>query len=155
MCGCALKAKFASLPARSTMRANPAVLKGAPRSEVNTKALLGFLLALQPPQGPQFVPKDRMGARCALLDPAHVQGGRSELHLIPTQVHKLRSPQAVPIGHEDHRRVPLAPTVPLGLVHQPLDLGLGQIFAGAQVGIGEPLGGNCSIYGGWRDQLEV
>ena len=44
---------------------------------------------------------------------------------------------------------------PLAAVHQPLDLGLGQVLAGAQVGVGEPLGRNCSFYGGWRDQLEV
>jgi hypothetical protein len=37
MRGCALNASLASIAARSTMRANPAVLKGAPRSEVNTK----------------------------------------------------------------------------------------------------------------------
>ena len=41
MCGRALKACLASLPARSIMRAKPAVLKGAPRSEVNTKTDLG------------------------------------------------------------------------------------------------------------------
>jgi hypothetical protein len=41
MCGCALKPSFASAPARPTIRANPAVLKGAPRSDVNTKGDLG------------------------------------------------------------------------------------------------------------------
>ena len=41
MWGCALKPSLASTPARSTMRANPAVLKGAPRSEVNTNADFG------------------------------------------------------------------------------------------------------------------
>ena len=39
--------------------------------------------------------------------------------------------------------------------HQPLDFGLGQILAGAQVGVRRTLGGDCAIYGGWRDQLEV
>jgi hypothetical protein len=33
MCGCALKASFASTTARSTMRAKPAVVKGEPGSE--------------------------------------------------------------------------------------------------------------------------
>src|SRR3974390_3198144 len=41
MCGCALKASFASTPARSIILATPAVLKGAPRSEVNTKGDFG------------------------------------------------------------------------------------------------------------------
>jgi hypothetical protein len=49
----------------------------------------------------------------------------------------------------------LAPSVsPCGL-YQPLDLGLGQVFPGAQVGVWAPGGGNCSIYGGWGDQPEV
>jgi hypothetical protein len=33
------------------------------------------LLALQPPQRPQFVAQDRMRGRRALLDPADVQDG--------------------------------------------------------------------------------
>jgi hypothetical protein len=41
MCGCTLKPSLASIPARSTMRAKPAVVKGAPRSEVNTNGDLG------------------------------------------------------------------------------------------------------------------
>ena len=61
----------------------------------------------------------------------------------------------MPVGHQDHRGVPVAPAVPPGGVHQPLDLGLGQVLAGAQLAVGRPLGGDCSIYGGWRDQPEV
>jgi hypothetical protein len=34
-------------------------------------------------------------------------------------------------------------------------LGLGQVLAGPQLAVGEPPGGDCSFYGGWRDQLEV
>lgn len=34
MCACALKASFAARPARSIMRANPAVVNGTPRSDV-------------------------------------------------------------------------------------------------------------------------
>ena len=96
-----------------------------------------------------------MGAGRALLDPADVQRGRRELHLIPAEVHKLGSPKAVPVGHKDHRGVPMPPAVLPGGVHQPLDLGLSQVLAGAQVRVGEPPGRNCSFYGGWRDQLEV
>ena len=39
-----------------------------------------------------------MGGRGALLDPADVQSCRPEVHLLPPQVHKLRRPQAVPVG---------------------------------------------------------
>jgi hypothetical protein len=59
---------------------------------------LGFLFALKPPQRPQFVPEDWVGAWGALFDPADVQGGCGELHLIPAQVHQLRDPQAMPVG---------------------------------------------------------
>jgi len=42
ICGCALKANMASLPACSTIRPNPAVLEGAMRSDVNTNGDFGF-----------------------------------------------------------------------------------------------------------------
>lgn len=96
-----------------------------------------------------------MGARSALLDPAHVERGGPEVHLIPPEVDQLRGPEAVPVGHKNHRGVPVAPTVLPGSVHQPFDLGVGQILAAPQVAIGSPLGRDCSIYGGWRDQLQV
>jgi hypothetical protein len=41
------------------------------------------------------------------------------------------------------------------LVALPFDLGLRQVFAGAQVGIGAAGGCDCSYFGGWRDQPEV
>ena len=78
-----------------------------------------------------------MRARRAPLDPADVQRGRPEVHLIPSQVYKLRSPQAVPVGHKDHGGVPMPPAVLPGGVHQPLDLGLSQVLAGAQVRVGD------------------
>ena len=144
------------LPARPLDHAGePSGAERCPAFRGEHEGRLGLLLALEPPQRPQFVAEDRMGAWGALLDPADVQGGRSELHLIPAQVHQLGGPQAVPVGHQDHGGVPVAPAVALGGVHQPLDLGLGQVLAGAQVGVGRALGGDCSIYGGWRDQLEV
>jgi hypothetical protein len=31
----------------------------------------------------------------------------------------------------------------------------GQVLAGAQLAVRGPLRGNCSVYGGWRDQLQV
>jgi hypothetical protein len=57
--------------------------------------------------------------------------------------------------HQDHRGVPMSPTVSLGGLEQPFDLGFRQVLAGAQVGIGAAFGFNCSLFGGWRDQLEV
>ncbi len=61
----------------------------------------------------------------------------------------------LPIGHKDHSGVPVAPTVPLGRIDEPLDLALGQVLTGPQGGVGKPLRQNCSICGGWRDQSQV
>ena len=46
---------------------------------------LRFLIALEPPQGAQFVAKDRMGAGRALLGPTDVESGRSEVDLCSTR----------------------------------------------------------------------
>jgi hypothetical protein len=46
---------------------------------------LRFLIALEPPQGAQFVAKDRMGAGPALLGPRDVESGRSEVDLCSTR----------------------------------------------------------------------
>jgi hypothetical protein len=93
-----------------------------------------------------------MGTGAALLDPADVQGGRGEVDLVPAQVGQFARPQAVPIGHQDHGGVPVSPSVCLGGPEQALDLGLGQVLAGAQVGVGGTLRPNCSIYGAWSHQ---
>ena len=44
---------------------------------------LRLLFSLKPPEGAQFVAKDWMRAGRALLDPTDVQGGRSEVNLLP------------------------------------------------------------------------
>ena len=90
-----------------------------------------------------------MGAGAALFDPADVEGGRGEVDLIPAQVDQFGCPEAVAIGHQDHRGIPVAPSVALGGLEQPLDLGLRQVLAGPQVGVGAALRCNCSIYGAW------
>jgi hypothetical protein len=59
------------------------------------------------------------------------------------------------VGHQEHRRVPMAPTVALGGRNEPLYLALRQVLAGAKVRVGEARGHDCSFYGGWRDQLQV
>ena len=47
MCGWALKASLATLPARSIIRAKPAVVDGEPRSDVNTNGDFGAFLPRQ------------------------------------------------------------------------------------------------------------
>src|SRR5262249_42350369 len=51
--------------------------------------------------------------------------------------------------------VPVSVSVVLGGRDQLLDLGLGQVFAGAIVGVGASLRANCLFYGRWGNQLEV
>ena len=70
----------------------PGSAKGCPTLGGEHKRRLGLLLAFEPPQRPQLVTEDRMGARCALLDPAHVERGGPEVHLVPPQVHQLGCP---------------------------------------------------------------
>ncbi len=97
-----------------------------------------------------------MGTRAALLDPADLQGRRSEVHLIPAQVRHLACPQAVPVGHQDHCGVTVGPAVCLGSFQQSLDLGFREVLAGAQIGIGTaPGGADCSFFGGRRDETEA
>jgi hypothetical protein len=96
-----------------------------------------------------------MDAWGALLDPADVEGGRPEVNLIPPQVHQFRSSQAVPVGHQNHCRVPVAVPVARGGLHQPFDLGLRQVFACAQVAVAASFGHNCLFYGVRRDQLKM
>ena len=58
---------------------------------------------------------------------------------------QLAGPQAVPIGHQDHRGVAVAPAIALGGFQQPLDLGLRQVLAGPQVGVAAALHCDCSF----------
>jgi len=41
----------------------------------------------------------------------------------------------VAVGHQDHRSVAVSPSVAVGGLEQPFDLGIRQVFAGAKVGI--------------------
>jgi hypothetical protein len=61
----------------------------------------------------------------------------------------------VTIGDQDHRRIAMPPAVLPSNFHQTLNLGLGQVLAGPQVGIGRPLRHDCSVYDAWRDEFEV
>ena len=76
-----------------------------------------------------------MSAWGALLKPTDVQRGRPEVHLIPAQVYQLGNPQAVSVGHEDHGGIPVAVAVARGGLHEPLDLGLSQVFPRPKVAV--------------------
>jgi hypothetical protein len=51
--------------------------------------------------------------------------------------------------------VSAAIAVVLGGLNQPFDLRLRQVLPCPHVLVGRPFGGNCSIYGSWRDQSET
>jgi hypothetical protein len=73
-----------------------------------------------------------MHTRHPIFNPAHVQAGiAAQVHLIPSQINQFRRPKAMPERQQDHRGVALP--IPIGLrgFDQSLDLGLGQVFAGA------------------------
>ena len=59
-----------------------------------------------------------------------------EFDLVPAQIDQLADPQAVTERDQDHGGVAMTPAIAPRGVDQFLDLGLGQIFAGAQFGIG-------------------
>src|SRR5262245_32374112 len=80
-----------------------------------------------------------MSAGCTLLDPSDVQRGGSEIHLLPPQVHQLRSAQAVPVGNQDYRGVAVPPTVLPSRVHQSLDFAVGQVLASVQLAVWQTL----------------
>ena len=61
----------------------------------------------------------------------------------------------MPVSYKNHGPVPVAVAVVLGGFNQPFDLGLSQVLPCPHVLVGRPFGGNCSIYGSWRDQPET
>ena len=56
-----------------------------------------------------------------------------EVDLIPSQVADFRSPQAVSIGNEEHRRVAVAVPIALYGLDELFNLGLGQMLSAAKL----------------------
>ena len=71
-----------------------------------------------------------MNAGRAALGPSNVQFPGLEVDIIPTQGHELAGSQAVAVGDQDGRGVPMAPAVFLRRLNQLLDLPLGKVLAG-------------------------
>jgi hypothetical protein len=65
------------------------------------------------------------------------------------------APQPVPVGNQDHGRVPVAMAVALHGIDQCLDLVGREVFAGPQVGVGTAPRHNCPIYDGCPHYLQV
>jgi hypothetical protein len=81
---------------------------------------------------PHLVALQQMRGRIALLGPAHMKPMAIEINLIPPQIHKLDRSESVPIGDEDHRRIPMTAAVFLGRFDEAIDLGRRQMLAAAQ-----------------------
>src|ERR1039457_2669609 len=61
----------------------------------------------------------------------------------------------MPVSHKDHGGVSVTVAIVLRGLDQLFDLGLGQVFSAAKLAVRSPPRGNCSFFGGWRDQLQV
>jgi hypothetical protein len=82
-----------------------------------------------------------LDARCAgipALGPTHMQASSGQVDVVPAQCHQLRGSEAVAVGNQDGRAVPMPGAVLLGGLNKPRDLPLGQVFAAAPT--------NCYIY---------
>jgi hypothetical protein len=91
MCGCALIVSLAAMPARSIMRAKPAVVNAAPRSEVNTKGDL------------ESTDHSLSGTGLALFflgRTAEVKAGRILLHWPVSTARRLPSKNTARLGDE-------------------------------------------------------
>ena len=82
--------------ARSSIRAKPAVVKGAPRSETNMNGDDGASRWRR--RSSHFAAGQGMRAGRTILRPADVQGSLSEIDLIPTEVAQFGRTQTVPEG---------------------------------------------------------
>jgi hypothetical protein len=64
----------------------------------------------------EAAPAKRVHARYSALGPPHMQLAGPEVDVVPPQRHELASAQAMAIGEQDCRRIPMAPAVaPRGL----------------------------------------
>src|SRR5262249_10292901 len=97
------------------------------------------VIAAQLAQRPHLVTPDWVHTGDSVLDPVNVKAALGQFDLLPLQVADLRGPQTVSIGHQDHGRVAMPVAAMLsGVVHQPLDLALGEV---------SPL--DCQVYDAW------
>ena len=71
-----------------------------------------------------------MRGRSALFDPPDVEHGRGEVYLRPFEGDKLGCPQSMPVGEQDHSRVPMAVSVAFGRRNERFHFACGQMLAG-------------------------
>src|SRR5262249_42425305 len=96
-----------------------------------------------------------MGTRLPAFYSADMKRRRIEVDLLPPKVCDLRRSEAMPIGNENHRRIPVTVSIVLCSLDELLDLGLSQVLPAAKLSIWLPLRGNCSFFGGWLHHAQV
>src|ERR1019366_6371265 len=106
-------------------------------------------------QRSQLIATNRMRARLPALHSADMKRCRVPVELLPTQVANFRSTQAVPIGNQDHGRVPVTVSIVLCGLDKLFNLSFGQMLSAAKLAVRPAHRGNCSFFGGWLHQLEV
>jgi hypothetical protein len=111
--------------------------------------------ALETAQRAQLTAGDRVCARRTTFGSADVQTAALEVDLIPAQPDQLGGSQTVSEGNKDHGCIAVAISIVLGGLDQLLDLGFGQVFAGAILGVRTSTWSNCPFYGGWSNQSEM
>src|SRR6516165_5963220 len=83
------------------------------------------------------------------LDAGDMQETMRQVYLLPPERAQFGRPEAMPVGQQDHGRVPMAMAVIPGSLHKPFDLTLRQVFTLAVMGVGQTTSANCSLYRGW------
>jgi hypothetical protein len=73
---------------------------------------------------------------------------------IPFQVAHLDRPQAMPEGNQDHGGVPVPVTVRASRIHEPLDLGFGELLSIPRFAVWLATRPNCPINGRWDDKAQ-
>src|SRR5450759_3578567 len=96
-----------------------------------------------------------MRARLPALYPADMKRCGVPVNLLPPQVADLRSPQPMPVSHEDRGGVPVTVAIVLRGLDQLFNLGFGEVLSAAKLAVRPAQRANCSFFGGWRDQLQV
>src|SRR5450759_2373985 len=96
-----------------------------------------------------------MSARLSALYPADMKRCGVPVNLLPPQVADLRSPQPMPVSHQDRGGVPVTVAIVLRGLDQLINLGFSKVLSAAKLAIRPAQRCDCSFFGGWRDQLQV
>ena len=79
---------------------------------------------------------------------------------VPPQRNELARPQPVPVGDQHHGGIAMAVAILPGGIDQAGDLAIGEVLAGADLGVAfaarrAPAIANCPNNGGWRHQRQM